>query len=269
MTHNLVRALGLSLVLCGAWCSVADASIVLKLIAANPSKTQVQKVPIKAYLPKETKPDHILSRGDLEVAYDTQQGSYYVYGDYDLKPGEVLEKEVELVDIWLIPAGDIESLRAEMAKMEELLKSTEFAERVNFLKSNIDTKLAQIIENQINSPSNPERHISNYRDNARILESAKADLVLLRSLLSQAKSIPPVVIWRLILTIILFLGVLGVSFYFVWHRQLKTIADTLVTVAPAAGPGGAPADPPSKDREPKQAADGGLDDIEKLMGEEP
>ena len=59
------------------------ANIVLKIIAVNPSKEQSQRVPVKVYLPKETKPEDVIDKSDLDVAYDTQQGSYYVSGEYD------------------------------------------------------------------------------------------------------------------------------------------------------------------------------------------
>lgn len=204
-----------------------EASIVMKLVAANPSKNQVQKVSIKTYLPKETKPEDILEKSDLEVTYDTQQGSYYVYGEYELKPGEMIEKDIELKDIWIIPSSEIESLRQEAVKLAGGLKNTEFAERTAFLRNSIDAKLNQIVENQSSSPANPERHISDYRDNLSILESAKADMILVRSLLAQAKSFPTAVVWRLILAIVIFLGILGVTFYIIWHKQLRTITETI------------------------------------------
>jgi len=202
-----------------------EASIVLKVLAVNPSKDQTQKIQVKTYLPKETKPEDVLSKEDLDIAYDTQQGSYYVYGEYELKPVEVLEKSVELRDIWTVSNTEIESLRAEATKLNGLLKNTEFAERASFLIINIETKLDQIIDNQKSQVANPERHISDYRDNLKTIESAKADLVLARSLLARAKSLPTVAIWRLILFIVIFLGLLGASFYFIWHKQLKVVAE--------------------------------------------
>jgi hypothetical protein len=198
---------------------------VLKVIAVNPSKDQPQKAQIKAYLPKEVKPEDIIDKGDLETIYDTQQGSYYVYGEYELKPGEVMEKDIEITDIWVISATDLESLRAEAIKISDMLKNTEFADRVSFLKFNIESKLNQIIEAQKNAPPNPERHISEYRDNLRTLDSVKTDLALARSLLSQAKPMPTVVIWRVIIAIIIFLGLLGASFYFIWQKQLKVLTE--------------------------------------------
>jgi len=252
----------------GLWAiDQAEASIVLKLIAANPSKTQVQKVAIKAYLPKETKPEDILDKSGLEVAYDTQQGNYFVYGDYDLEPGELMEKDIELVDVWTIPVGEIESLRLENLQLEEMLSKTEYADRAEFLKKSIESKLDQISENQADSPANPERHISDYRENIRILDSAREDMLLVRSLLTEAQSLPTVTVWRLIIAIVVFLGILGISFYFIWHKQLKSIIKETPEVKDASSTEEA------KTEEPKEhQAEGDkkveADDIEKIIKEE-
>jgi len=206
------------------------ANIVLKVIAANPSKDNSQKVTVKAYLPKEAKPDHIIDKGDLELAFDNQQGSYYVFGEYELKPGETVEKDIEIRDIWVVETSEIETLRSEASKLSDMLKNTEFGDRVSFLKNSIDTKLDQIVDVQKVSPANPERHISNHRDNLKTLESVKADLALARNLLSQIKPFPAVMIWKLIFAIIIFLGVIGGSAYFIWQKQIKGISsDTFYT----------------------------------------
>jgi hypothetical protein len=212
--------------------SLSEASIVLKVVAVNPSKDQRQKVQVKAYLPKETKPGDVMDKDDLDIAYDTQQGSYYVFGEYDLNATEVLEKNIELRDIWNVPEAEIESVRSEALKMSQMLKNTEFSDRAAFLVNNIDSKLNQIIENQKNPAPNPERHISDYRENLKTIESAKADLALVRSFISQVKSLPPLVVWRLILMIIIFLGLLGTSFYFIWQKQLKQVTHDTFYIPP-------------------------------------
>ena len=202
----------------------AWANIVLKIMAVNPSKEQSQKVPVKVYLPKETKPEDVIDKSDLDIAYDTQQGSYYASGEYDLKAGETVERSIELRDIWIIPDTEVDSLRVEVNRISNMLKNTEFADRVSYLSNSIDSKLNQILENQRNTPPNPERHISDYRDNLRVLESVKADLGLARSFLAQVKpTMSGKTIWRLIIGIIVFLGLLGAGFYFVWQKQLKVI----------------------------------------------
>lgn len=201
--------------------NAAYANIVLKVILTNPSKDQVQRVPVKVYLPKETKPENIVDKGDLETSYDTQQGSYYVYGEYELEPGEAVVKDIELQDIWTVPDSEIEFLRLETIKITNLLKNTEYADRVAYLTNSIESKLNLISENQLNPAVNPERHISDYRENLKIIDSVKADIALMRNLASQVKPFPSVTIWKLMLAIIIFLGVMGTSFYFVWQKQAK------------------------------------------------
>jgi len=201
----------------------ADANVVLKVFAVNPSKEQTQKVSIQASLPKEVKPEDIIDKEDLDIAYDTQEGCYVAYGEFELKPGETLERDIEIRDIWLISNSEIENLRKDLAKLTDLLKNTEFSDRLVFLKNSIESKLNQVTESQKDAPSNPQQLISNYRENLKILESAKADLALMRSFLSQLRPFPAATVWRIILLIIIFLGLLGGSFYLLWQKQLKNI----------------------------------------------
>lgn len=200
-----------------------EANLVLKVIAVNPSKEQTQKVPVKTFLPQEAKPEDIINMGDLEVAYDTQQQCYFVYGEYELKPGEMLEREIELRDIWIIKNTEIESINKDVAKLTDLLNGTEFSKRFIFLKDGIESKIKQITESQKNIPSNPELLISTYRENLKILETIKADLALARSFLALLRPFPVATIWRLILIIVIFLGILGAGCYIIWQKQIKTL----------------------------------------------
>lgn len=200
-----------------------EASIVLRVMAINPSREQTQKVSLRVPLPKEIQPDDIIDKEDMEVIYDTQQGAYCAIGDYELKPGESIERAVEIRNIWLVPDKELETMRVDLDKLSVLLRNTEYSEKFNFLKSNIEMKLNQITETQKDSPANPEQLISIYRENLKILEFAKADLAFARSLLSQVRPFPTAAVWQIIIGIIIFLGLLGGTFYFIWQRQVKNI----------------------------------------------
>jgi len=206
-----------------AYPALAAGSIMLKVVAVNPSKQLPQKVQVRAFLPKETKPEDILDRADLELTYDTQQGCYMVFNEYELKPAESLERTIEIRDIWLISESEITSLLSEADKISGLLKGTEFEDRSNYLLSSIQSKLKQIDENQKNPAPNPERHISDYRDNVKLMDSVKSDLSMIRSLLSLAKPLPSIVVWRAVVFIMIFLGVIGAGFFFIWQKKLKTV----------------------------------------------
>src|SRR3989339_835274 len=106
-TYSLYAFLVFWILILAVFSAQASASVTLRVVAVNPSEDSNQTVPIKVYLPVEIKPEDVIYREDLDIAYDTQQGSYYVFGDYELKPKEVLEKEIELKDLWVIEEPQI------------------------------------------------------------------------------------------------------------------------------------------------------------------
>lgn len=204
---------------------ISEASISLRVVAVNPADNE-QTVPVKVYLPVETKPEDILNKEDLEVGYDTQQGSYYIYGEYNLKPKEVLEKVIELKDVWVIDPLQIISLRQEAKDVIEAFKKTGAAERGNLLYQSIDKKLQEVTAMQQASSTSPGYHISNYRNSLSLLSSAKADLLAAKTLLAEVSPKGLVKLtWKIILFIIIFLGVLGGGFFFIWQRQSKIEAE--------------------------------------------
>lgn len=198
----------------------AAASVTLRVMAVNPSEDSEQAVPIKVYLPVEVKPEDIIYKGDLEIAYDTQQGSYYVFGDYELKPLETLEKEIEIKDIWLVEDAEIASLRKEAKDMFSAFDKTPYADKAQVLSKGIEKKLKEIEEMQTGLASNPAQHISNYRYCLTVLKSVKSDLAEAKGLF---KEIGPKglagLTWKIIVFIIGFLGVLSLGFYIIWQKQ--------------------------------------------------
>jgi hypothetical protein len=206
---------------------IALASISLRVLIVNPSKESKQKIPVKVMLPKEIKPEDVLDAGDLEIGYDTSEGAYFVFGDVELGPGQTLEREIELRDIWVIPEAEIISIQGEAEKLFEILKRTEYYERANYLKNSIDQRLEGILESQKSPPANPEEHISNYRNNLTTLAEVKTDLALAKNLLAKAGPLSSVKLWKIVLVVIIFLGLIGGSFYFIWARQAGKIVSEI------------------------------------------
>ena len=207
--------------------SVAQAAgtITLRLMAVNPADNE-QTVPIKVYLPLEVKPEDVIYKGDLEVAYDTQQGSYYVFGEYQLKPKETLEKEIEIKDVWLIDSSQIAVLRQEAKEILNGFEKTKYLDRATLMYNGINNKLKEVEQMQGLSSASPGYKISNYRNSLSLLNSAKADILAAKTLLSEVtpKGLARFT-WKVILFIIIFLGVLGLAFFFIWQRQMKIEAE--------------------------------------------
>ncbi|MDD5020284.1 MAG: hypothetical protein PHS61_07715 [Candidatus Omnitrophica bacterium] len=224
--HNILRTLFFSLfsVLCFLP-SAVEANIVVRAAVVNPSHTQSRKVPFKSYLPKEIKPENIVDMGDLEIAYDPKESAYYVYKDYDLAPRESVVVEIEMEDVWKVPEGEIASIREEADKVTKLLENTDYFERAKYLKQSIGDKLDRIERTQNVVNPNPGGYISDFRENLKLLETVKTDLQAAKTLMTEAKEVSPMLTWKLIIAVVAFLGVLGLIFFVIWFKQMKSISN--------------------------------------------
>lgn len=245
----------------------AEASITLKISVVNPSSIK-QTVPVKVYLPMEVKPEDIIFKEDLEIAYDTQLGSHYVFGEYQLEPKAVLEKEIEINDVWVISALDLESLRQEAKKIKVGAEKTDVAQSINLIYDAIERRLNEINQMQKIAPTSPPQHISDYRYCLNLLEAVKSDLVKARTLLSQVPARPGLAatVWKIIVFIIIFLGVLGLASYVIWQRQEK-LAKEISPIGPKEDSGVAEESAQVDQNKPKEEKLATPEDIEKIIRE--
>ncbi|MFH1460000.1 MAG: hypothetical protein ABIG64_06475 [Candidatus Omnitrophota bacterium] len=235
-------------------------NVVIKIIGVNPSKTQSQKLTLRTHLPEEVTPEDIMDKEDLEISYDTEKSAYYVYGEYELGPEETIEREVEIKNIWHIPEVEIESIRLKTDETVELLENTEFKEKADFLKKSIEDKLSEIEKRQKVTATNPQKHISDFRDNKKLLEAAKKDLMLARTFVSQVKVLPTMTIWKLFFIVVIILLILSSGFYFFWFRQSRSSQPSVLT-------GSAREDITLEQHKEKEKKEVSADDIEKMMGQ--
>ena len=213
--------------------SSAHAGIVMRIVGVNPNETLTQTVELKTYLPEEVEPKDIIEKGDLEVVYDTQKGTYYVFGEYSLAPNESIIREIEIRDIWTVSAEELDGMRNDTARTVDLLSGTPFCERAIFIKEGIEEKLDDIARRQDVVDINPQKHIYNYRKNAEILESVKTDLILLKSMFGQSKPLPTGVIWKAFLAIAGFLSMVSLTLFLFWHKRLNAPAVAAIEDEPA------------------------------------
>jgi len=192
--------------------SGAEAAIVMRLMAVNPADTP-EKVQVKEYLPPEAQKEHILDYGDLTLGYDAERGAYYVYGVFDLEPGETLERRIKIEDVWTIPEDELVSLDTEVKVTGESAPESEFGERVTFLKQSIEQRLSEIRENQKRSTVDPATQISTYRVNRELIDSVKNDLMVMRNLMAQSRRMPEMAVWKMIFIVIGALCALGFLIY--------------------------------------------------------
>lgn len=215
------------------WANWAEANIVLKSMVVNPSKTKTQTALLKAYLPKETKPQDVVDLGDLKIDYDINRGLYYVYKEFELEPGQSVARQIEIKDIWLISQSEIDSLSDRAKELVEALKKTSYFDTAVTLQKDIQEKTAEVLKKQEGAlDALPQTHIAVYRDNVETLQSVKSMLAKLESMLieskvgvgSSAKKVSVQATWWVILGVIIALGVLSFIFFIIWHRQAGIVS---------------------------------------------
>jgi uncharacterized membrane protein YuzA (DUF378 family) len=174
----------------------AEGSVVLKVKATNPSEFEEQEVVVKSYLPRGIKPENVIDRRELELAYDVKQGQYYVYKEVKLKPKESVTYAIEIEDIWLIDTEKLNALKIHTDDLVRKLKKTEYEDVAEKLAEMIDKNIAGILEKQglstIDKVS-PIEHIAAYEANKRILDTVKEDVGTLENLVISLGGDPGVI----------------------------------------------------------------------------
>jgi len=233
----------------------------LKVKITNPSANKKQTAPVKYLLPSEITPRYIIDRSDLDMAYDFNKECFYLYKDnVDLEPSQIKEFIVKVKDVWRVSDVELDVLEKHTANIMLLLQHTDYASRAKLASDKIKNIIARIAKTQAAKVSAAE-HIAYYRDNIKLLQEAKVEIAELERLVSQrgitagitvkwpedkpggglkttkakgyegldviAQSIfkgkaPTIATtWKVIFTIIGFIGIIAASFFVLWYIQSK------------------------------------------------
>lgn len=228
----------------GALSAHAADSVVFKILAVNPSEHESKDVTIQGALPPEVKPENVLDANGLSVEYSSQAGAYLVTGQITLPPKGSIVKNIIIEDVWVIPAAQFDKLDQEVEDILKKLAGTSFLERGQIMGDAVQRRLKDLRARQGLPFVNPEAHISSYREALKTLQSIEADLVSLRQLMVMAALEPAnqaalsgagdgqegthergglsiLTTWKIIFIVLGLLGVVSLSFFLMWQRQLK------------------------------------------------
>jgi len=115
----------------------------------------------------------------------------------------------------------IDYIRKEAKDVYEMVLGTELEPKAKQLHDGIKKNLDKVVVSQRELPTNPQEHISQYRENVKIMETVEIDLTVMREMMGQARVIPVKMTWKLIIGMLIFLALLSAGFYLMWQRQIK------------------------------------------------
>ncbi len=219
-------------------------NIRFRIVAINPSSVKTQFVPVKVYLPEEVKPKNIIDLGGLKLDFDSQKSLYYVYDNgVILKPRQTKIFEVEIEDIWLIPSEEIEGVKRRIDKLLVSFKGSSHYDEVKKLSERANSLIAEIIKSQSDDTISRSQHIGVYRANIKSLSRLKDEISDMEKLLetktgpltpdilaeSKFKTLSPTktATWIVIFSIIIFIGLLSLVFFFTWYRSSRATHDII------------------------------------------
>lgn len=165
-----------------------EGSIVIKTLITNPSTLISQEVPLKYYLPKEVKKEHVIdSDSGTEVKYDTEKDQLYIEGNFNLKPGETKTIKVRVEDVWQINLDEIATLKTQADNLIKPLEKTSFYAQGITLKSDIDVSLEKA-KSLLKDGVTPEAKIKSYREASLEILSVKEKIEKLKDMVSEASN---------------------------------------------------------------------------------
>lgn len=205
-------------------------SVDLNIMITNPMDTS-QKVPLKVYLPKEVKMEHIIDNAGLDIQYDVQLDTLYARGEFQLDPRESLKKTIKMRDIWQIAEEDLNLMKIQAENLLKQLEKTQFSAQAVLLKNDLDARIDKIIRTQAENIASPQDKIMTYRENKESLSAAQKDLDELKSLVTQSAAakgflgafggIQTIVIWGIIIAFVTGFSLMIMVLFMMWRHQMR------------------------------------------------
>jgi len=170
--------------------SAMAAEVVLKIRAVNPL-TEPAETLVKEYLPKGVTAKDVINKGKFRIEYDKAKDLYYAEQKVTLKPKEVLVLQVEVKDVWVIPAKKINELRAEAkkayaSKPNDPKGSKTADDLFTAINKALDKIEARQPQNTI-AKAGAEAHMEEYWKDVESIKQAESDIKLLKLLNEKKK----------------------------------------------------------------------------------
>lgn len=155
--------------------SYAESDVKFKVLAVNPSGTQPIKTVISQALPSEIDPaTDIIDNAGLEVRFDSENKSYMLTGEVELKPRETRTFEVRIRDVWQITSEQIENTKKSLENQINALKGTKYYDTAQLLYEKAQEGVDRILEEQ-SRPVGMKQHIELFRAHVQQLRDIQAN----------------------------------------------------------------------------------------------
>ena len=178
LRNRLYAAVSVIIALFAVVSSAYAGKVKLKLSAVNPRDNE-DSIEMRADLPSRVTTNDIISLGGMELRYDVKNDIYYVYEKIEFANKGLVEREIELDDIWQIEDKEITALEKKATELADMLSGSKYSEKSAAELEQIKEKTEKLKKSQAeNSVSKVSviKHIQAYETNLKDLQQAKHGL---------------------------------------------------------------------------------------------
>ena len=204
-------------------------TVIVRITIKNTSPTAARNTPVHRDLPEEVKLSDILDAGGLETAVEPRTGIAYAYKDeVEIPAGETASYDVKIRDKWNINGPRIATLTVIATNLLAIVGTKGEYKSVANMVDGIVVDLGSV--GQEKGPVTfDDRYVAFYREQAGRLDAIERKISRIESALKpktkstqlglNVKPPTPKTTWGIIITIIVFLGVLSLLFFFRWYGR--------------------------------------------------
>src|SRR3989338_3404287 len=114
------------------------ATIKMRVVVVNPSKTKAQMQTVKTFFPKEITLKDVKDPAGLDIDYDEGQGLLFAYKEnVELAPSETKTFEIVMEDVWNVPEDQLLLHREKTDRIMKRLKDTAYFNQAELLAKTI------------------------------------------------------------------------------------------------------------------------------------
>lgn len=144
-----------------AMASLALADVYINVMAVN-GTDQVKETSVKYNLPGELTASDILDTNGLDLAYDVNDGNYYVQGKVTLQPKETKTFRIRIRDVWKLSPEQVDNIKNEINQGYDQIGKAKDPQQAQLLKDELLQRL-NFVEDQSSKADSVEKRIDAFR----------------------------------------------------------------------------------------------------------
>jgi len=170
--------------------SLEEDTVVLNIVARNPSDTERSVLPLRYVLAKEVKAGDVVNSEGLKVGFDFEQEVYYMFDNQlILEPAEKRTINVVLKNKWKMDRARLFSLKIHVESMLKALKKSKLFKKTRALGEDLLKKLEKLLEREEMKEFN-EEYVTAFREDQGELTRIQKDIVRMEEILKKAGMMP-------------------------------------------------------------------------------